>query len=63
MVALQLNEAPPLRKRDLIAITLKVVGLELPMLTEVHKDPPPKATSLLLGTENGIGANVQPSIA
>jgi hypothetical protein len=34
-VALQLNEAPPLQKRDLFAIALKVVGLELPMLMEV----------------------------
>jgi hypothetical protein len=40
-------------------ITLKVVGLELPMLMEVQQDPPPKATALLLGTENGINANVQ----
>jgi hypothetical protein len=63
MVALQLNEAPLLLERDLIAITLKVVRLKLPMLMEVHKDPSPKATSLLLGTGNGIGANVQPSIA
>jgi hypothetical protein len=35
MVALRLNEAPSLLKRDIIAITLKVVGLELPMLMEV----------------------------
>jgi hypothetical protein len=62
-VALQLNEAPPLGKRDLIAIALEVVGLELPMFMEVHQDPPPKVTSLLLGTGDGIGANMQPSIA
>jgi hypothetical protein len=36
MVAFQLNEAPPLGKRDLIAIVLEVVGLELPMFMEVH---------------------------
>jgi hypothetical protein len=58
-----LNEAQPLLERDLIAITLKVVGLELSMLMEVHKHPLPKATTLLLGTGNGIGTNVQPSIA
>jgi hypothetical protein len=63
MVALRLNEAPLFRKGDIIAITFKVVGLELLMLMEVQKDPSPKATSLLLGTKNGIGANVQPSIA
>jgi hypothetical protein len=34
-VAVQLNEAPPLRKRDIIAIALEVVGLELSMLMEV----------------------------
>jgi hypothetical protein len=34
-VALQLNEAPPLRKRDIIAITLEVVRLAVPMLMEV----------------------------
>jgi hypothetical protein len=62
-VALQLNEAPSLRKGDIIAIAFEVVGLELPMLMEVQKDPPPKLTSLLLGTIDGIGANMQPSIA
>jgi hypothetical protein len=62
-VALQLNEAPPLQKGDIIAIALEVVGLELPMLMEVQKDPPPKLTLLLLGTVDGISANMQPSIA
>jgi hypothetical protein len=33
-VALQLNEASPLRKGDIIAIALEVIGLELPMLME-----------------------------
>jgi hypothetical protein len=47
---------------DIIAITFKVAGLELPMLMEVQKDPLPKATTLLLGTRNGISANMEPSI-
>jgi hypothetical protein len=34
-VALQLNEAPPLGKGDIIVIALEVIGLELPMLMEV----------------------------
>jgi hypothetical protein len=57
-VALQLNEAPLLRKGDIIAIALEVTGLELPMLMEVQKDPPPKLTSLLLDTVDRIGANM-----
>jgi hypothetical protein len=36
--------------------------LKIPMLKEVQTDHSPKATSLLLGTGNGIGAIVQPSI-
>jgi hypothetical protein len=32
------------------------------MLMDVQTDPLPKATSLLLGVGNGIGANAQPSI-
>jgi hypothetical protein len=58
-VALRLNEAPPLRNAEII---FEVLGLELPMFMEVQTDPSPKATFLLLGTENGICASVQPSI-
>jgi hypothetical protein len=43
-------------------ITFEVLGLELPMLMEVQTGPSPKATSILAGTKNRIGANVQPSI-
>jgi hypothetical protein len=57
-----LNEAPPLRKGEIIAITFEVVGLKLPMLMEVQTDPSPKATPILLGAGNGIVPNMQPSI-
>jgi hypothetical protein len=57
-----LNEAPPLRKGEINVITFEVVRFELHMLMEVQIDPSPKATSLLLGAGNGIGANMQPSI-